>query len=171
MRRAARTVEELKNFGKRGAFGVGSQYWLLTHPAYPLGQPSRKNMPNVEPNCRKWFWEQMKLGRLARRLESLVLTIFFRELRNSLNAVKFETERHHLNLTQLIRSDLESPAAAFYTRQLQHRKSPKRPSRRTFKTKQTQETYVNKTREKYEADCMRINSYTAQSSLVQGKDL
>ena len=30
---------------------------------------------------------------------------------------------------------------------------------------------MNKAREKYEADCMRINSYTAQSSLVQGKDL
>ena len=40
-----------------------------------------------------------------------------------------------------------------------------------FKAKQTQETYVNKAREKYEQDCVRINSYTAQSSLVQGKDL
>ena len=67
----------------------------------------------------------MKLGRLARRLESWVLTILSRELRNSLNDVKFETERQsgfHLNLAQQIRSDLESPAAAFYTRQLQHKK-------------------------------------------------
>lgn len=30
---------------------------------------------------------------------------------------------------------------------------------------------MNKAREKYEADCLRINSYTAQSTLVQGKDL
>jgi len=30
---------------------------------------------------------------------------------------------------------------------------------------------VDKAREKYEQDCMKINSYTAQSSLVQGKDL
>lgn len=37
--------------------------------------------------------------------------------------------------------------------------------------KQTQESYVNKAREKYEQDCIRINSYTAQASLVQGKDL
>jgi len=42
---------------------------------------------------------------------------------------------------------------------------------RELKTKQTQEAYVNKSREKYEQDCIRINSFTAQASLVQGKDL
>ena len=113
----------------------------------------------------------MKLGRLARRLESLVLTLLSRELRNSLNTVKFETERQsgfHLNLAQQIRNDLESPAAAFYSRQLQHKKVTQAAIEKDFKTKQTQETYVNKAREKYEQDCMRINSYTAQSSLVQG---
>nr|VWP02509.1 N/A [Ganoderma boninense] len=40
-----------------------------------------------------------------------------------------------------------------------------------FKTKQTQEGYVNRAREKYEGDCVRINSYTAQSTLIQGRDL
>ena len=40
-----------------------------------------------------------------------------------------------------------------------------------FKTKQAQEAHVNKAREKYEQDCLRINAYTAQSTLVQGKDL
>lgn len=40
-----------------------------------------------------------------------------------------------------------------------------------YKNKQTQEHYVNKAREKYEQDCVKINGYTAQSSLVQGKDL
>ena len=91
-----------------------------------------------------------------------------------MNAVKFETERQsgfHLNLAQQIRNDLESPAAAFYSRQLQHKKVTQAAIEKDFKTKQTQETYVNKAREKYEQDCMRINSYTAQSSLVQGKDL
>ena len=116
----------------------------------------------------------MKVGRLARRLESLVLTLLSRELRNSLNTVKFETERQsgfHLNLAQQIRNDLESPAAAFYSRQLQHKKVTQAAIEKDFKTKQTQETYVKKAREKYETDCMRINSYAAQSSLVQGKDL
>jgi hypothetical protein len=40
-----------------------------------------------------------------------------------------------------------------------------------YKTKNTQESYVNKAREKYESDCVRINSYTAQSTLMQGRDL
>lgn len=30
---------------------------------------------------------------------------------------------------------------------------------------------MKKARQKYEDDCVRINSYTAQSTLVQGKDL
>ena len=40
-----------------------------------------------------------------------------------------------------------------------------------YKQKQTQEAYVGKSREKYEQDCIKINGYTAQSSLVQGRDL
>lgn len=40
-----------------------------------------------------------------------------------------------------------------------------------FKVKQTREQHASKAREKYESDCLRINSYTAQSTLVQGKDL
>ena len=104
----------------------------------------------------------------------LVLTLLSSELGNSLNAVNFETERQsgfHLNLAQQIRSDLEAPAAAFCARQLQHKKVTQAAIEKDFKTKQTQETYVKKAREKYETDCMRINSYAAQSSLVQGKDL
>lgn len=42
---------------------------------------------------------------------------------------------------------------------------------KAFKNKQQQEASVTKAREKYEAYCLRINSYTAQSTLVQGKDL
>ena len=42
---------------------------------------------------------------------------------------------------------------------------------KAFKNKQQQEAFVTKARKKYEADCMRINTYTAQSTLVQGKDL
>ena len=65
----------------------------------------------------------MKLGRLARRLESLVLTIFSRELRNA-NAMPRtpSNSRPSASPVSTIRSDLESPAAAFYTRQLQHKK-------------------------------------------------
>lgn len=40
-----------------------------------------------------------------------------------------------------------------------------------FKAKQAQEAYVSKAREKYKGDCIRITSYTQQSTFAQGKDL
>ena len=42
---------------------------------------------------------------------------------------------------------------------------------RKFKEKQTLESYVKKSREKYEGDCLRIGSYTQQVSYMQGGDL
>lgn len=36
---------------------------------------------------------------------------------------------------------------------------------------QTQESYVKKARQRYEEDCIKINSFTAQATLVQGKEL
>ena len=97
-----------------------------------------------------------------------------RELRNSLDTVRLETERQagfHMNLAQQIKTEMEAPVAAFHARQLQHKKTYQTGIEKEFKTKQTQESYVNKAREKYEQDCVRINSFTAQASLVQGKDL
>ncbi|KAL0955639.1 hypothetical protein HGRIS_001872 [Hohenbuehelia grisea] len=95
------------------------------------------------------------------------------ELRNSFDTVRAETDRQsafHLQLANHIR-DLEAKTATFLNRQVHHRKVVQSGIEKEFKAKQTQESYVNKAREKYEADCLRINSYTAQSTLVQGKDL
>jgi hypothetical protein len=76
-----------------------------------------------------------------------------------------------MQLAQQIRNELENPVTAFVARQAQHRKTYQATIEKQFKTKQAQETHVNKAREKYEQDCLRINAYTAQSTLVQGKDL
>lgn len=40
-----------------------------------------------------------------------------------------------------------------------------------FKAKETQESYVVKAREKYDADCQRIQTYTQQCASAQGKEL
>jgi hypothetical protein len=56
-------------------------------------------------------------------------------------------------------------------RQAQHRKTYQATVEKHFKTKQAQEAHVNKARKKYEQECLLINSYSAQSTLVQGKDL
>jgi endonuclease V-like protein UPF0215 family len=74
-------------------------------------------------------------------------------------------------LCQQLRSDLETPTIAFISRQTQFKREAQGRIEKTFKQKQTQESYVAKAKEKYENDCVRINSYVAQSSLVQGKDL
>jgi hypothetical protein len=42
---------------------------------------------------------------------------------------------------------------------------------KTYKSKSTLEASVAKARERYEQDCLRINAYTANSSIVQGKEL
>ena len=60
---------------------------------------------------------------------------------------------------------------AFLSRQQQHKKVYQAAIEKEFKVKQTREQHASKARDKYESDCLRINSYTAQSTLVQGKDL
>jgi hypothetical protein len=100
--------------------------------------------------------------------------IFCRELRNSLDTIRLETDKQagcHLQLAQQIRTDLQGLASAFSAKQAHHKKTYQSVIEREFRAKQQQESYVNTAREKYEADCVRINSYTAQSTLVQGKDL
>ncbi|KAJ7074327.1 SH3 domain-containing protein [Mycena amicta] len=95
------------------------------------------------------------------------------DLRNSFDAIRGETERqsqYHLTLAQQVRSDLEGQTSAFYAKQQHHKKTYQSGIEKEFKAKQLQEGYVAKAREKYETDCMRINSYTAQLGLVQGKD-
>ena len=107
---------------------------------------------------------------------ALLLTLCHirRELRASLDTLKQETEKQaqaHLVVAQAIKTDLEGPTAAFIQKQQQHKRTMQAAIEKEFKTKQTQEGYVNRAREKYEADCVRINSYTAQSTLIQGRDL
>ncbi|KAG2142259.1 uncharacterized protein EDB93DRAFT_1158144 [Suillus bovinus] len=96
------------------------------------------------------------------------------ELRNSVDTLRLETDKQagfHLQLSQQIRNDLEGQAAAFSARQQHHKKTYQAAIEKEFKVKQTREQHASKAREKYESDCLRINSYTAQSTLVQGKDL
>ncbi|KAI9441792.1 hypothetical protein H4582DRAFT_1875208 [Lactarius indigo] len=126
------------------------------------------------------FWKERAAieEEYAKRLAKLTKTTLGRdeigEFRNSLDTLRLETDKQsafHLQLAQQIRNELENPVAAFVARQAQHRKGYQGAIEKQFKTKQAQEGHVNKAREKYEQDCLRINAYTAQSTLVQGKDL
>ncbi|KAF9075556.1 hypothetical protein BDP27DRAFT_1315268 [Rhodocollybia butyracea] len=128
----------------------------------------------------KNFWKERALIEedYAKRLGKLAKQTLGRdeigELRNSLDSVRLETDKqstHHLNLAQQIKNDLEAQATTFCAKQSHHKKIYQAAIEKEFKAKQNQESYVKKAREKYEQDCMRINSYTAQSTLVQGRDL
>ncbi|KAK7052872.1 formin-binding protein [Paramarasmius palmivorus] len=87
------------------------------------------------------------------------------ELRNALDTLHTETEKMakaHLDLSQQIRSEMEDPTTALLNKQIEHRRAVQNPVEKKFKTKQAQESYVVKAREKYEGDRLRIASYSAQ---------
>ena len=95
-------------------------------------------------------------------------------LKAAFDVVKAEldtTSRTHSDLASMIKKDLEGAVTDFANRSWNTRKAAQANIEKLHKHKQTQENYVNKSREKYEQDCIKINGYTAQSSLVQGKDL
>jgi hypothetical protein len=113
-------------------------------------------------------------------------------LRNSLDCLRAETELQasaHAALCQSIRREIESPASEFVGKQAHHKKTSYANVEKAFKIKQQQESIVakvglkesminlpsflvsNQAREKYKTDCVNINLYTAQSTLVQGRDL
>ncbi|KAI0669576.1 hypothetical protein C8Q78DRAFT_1070680 [Trametes maxima] len=128
----------------------------------------------------KNFWKERAAieEQYAKRLAGLARLALGRdeigELRASLDTLKQETEKQahsHLLVAQAIRNDLEGSTSVFLGKQQQHKRGIQAQIEKEFKTKQTQEGYVSRAREKYEADCVRINSYTAQSTLIQGRDL
>ncbi len=98
----------------------------------------------------------------------------YSDLRSSLDAIRLETEKQasfHSKLAVQIKEELEGGSTFLLNKQMQHKRQVQAQIEKEFKTKQQQEAHVQRAREKYEADCVKINSYTAQSTLVQGKDL
>ncbi|KAF7290037.1 hypothetical protein HMN09_01308700 [Mycena chlorophos] len=125
------------------------------------------------------FWKERASieEEYSRRLGKLAKQVLGRDeigdLRASFEAIRTETEnqsKYHGTLANEIRTSLEGQTSAFYAKQQHHRKTYQSGIEKEFKAKQLQEGHVAKAREKYETDCMRINSYTAQLGLVQGRD-
>lgn len=128
----------------------------------------------------KNFWkeraaiEEEYAKRLAKLAKMSIGKDEIGELRNSIDTLRLETDKQaggHMQLAQQLRTEIEGSVAAFAAKQQQHKKVYQAAIEKEFRTKQTREQHASKAREKYESDCVRINSYTAQSTLVQGKDL
>ncbi|KAI5454680.1 formin-binding protein, variant 2 [Naganishia albida] len=96
------------------------------------------------------------------------------ELRAALEALRIETDKQaggRLKLAGEIRKDVELPIQDMANKLGAMRKNYQSNIEKLHKNKVSQETLVAKAQERYEQDCLRINSYTANTSLVQGKDL
>ncbi|KAK7676487.1 hypothetical protein QCA50_020561 [Cerrena zonata] len=128
----------------------------------------------------KNFWKERAIieEQYARRLSALAQFTLgkdeINEAKVCLDSLRLETDRqagHHMTVATEIRNNLEPSLTSFLNKQVEHKRTRQAVIEKAFKTKQTREGYVNKAKEKYEGDCLRINSYTAQATLSQGRDL
>ncbi|KAM7223999.1 hypothetical protein V8F06_000472 [Rhypophila decipiens] len=94
-------------------------------------------------------------------------------LKFSLDTVRGEVEsmgKQHQNIAAQMRSELEEPLAAFTGGMKERRKIIQNTVEKLLKTKIQQTQHVNKTRDRYEQDCLKIKGYLAQGHMVMGQE-
>ncbi|QSS64747.1 SH3 domain-containing protein [Histoplasma capsulatum] len=94
-------------------------------------------------------------------------------LRTSLDTVRGETEtigKTHAAIASQMKSELEEPLAAFAGGMKERRKIVQNGIERLLKIKMQQMQAVNKSRDRYEQDCLRIKGYLAQGHMVMGQE-
>lgn len=94
-------------------------------------------------------------------------------LRLSLDVVKAEVEamgKAHQNIAAQMKSELEEPLAAFAGGMKERRKIVQGGVEKLLKVKTQQTNAVNRTRDKYEQDCLKIKGYLAQGHMVMGQE-
>lgn len=156
-----------------------NSFWGSQDAGYPVMQARMKNSARIVDDVRAMYKERAEIeAEYAKRLAKLAKQQFGRDetgsMKHALEIVRGEIEqtaKTHADLSNVFKKDLEGQLAEFQNRTQSQRKGPLTNIEKLYKQKTTQESYVNKSRDKYEQDCIRINGYTAQSSLVQGRDL
>ncbi|KAI2793137.1 hypothetical protein POX_b03186 [Penicillium oxalicum] len=94
-------------------------------------------------------------------------------LRSSLDVVRGETEsiaKAHAAIAGQMKTELEEPLTAFSKGIKERRKIIQDGIERLHKTKIQQTQVVNKTRDRFEQDCLRIKGYLAQGHMVMGQE-
>ena len=94
-------------------------------------------------------------------------------LRASLDVMRGEVEsmaKSHQNIAAQMKSELEEPLTAFAGGMKERRKIVQTGIEKLFKTKQQQTQAVNKSRDRYEQDCLKIKGYLAQGHMVMGQE-
>ncbi|KAI9717256.1 MAG: hypothetical protein M1812_004783 [Candelaria pacifica] len=94
-------------------------------------------------------------------------------LRASLDVMRGEVEaigKAHQNIAAQMKSELEEPLAAFSGGMKERRKIVQSGIEKLLKVKIQQTQSVNKSRDRYEQDCLRIKGYLAQGHMVMGQE-
>ncbi|KAI9686876.1 MAG: hypothetical protein M1822_002629 [Bathelium mastoideum] len=94
-------------------------------------------------------------------------------LRMSLDVVRGEVEstgKQHQNIAAQMKSELEEPLSAFAGAMKERRKIVQSGIEKLLKTKSQQTSTVNKARDRYEQDCLKIKGYLAQGHMVMGQE-
>ncbi|KAL2119753.1 hypothetical protein VTJ04DRAFT_6714 [Mycothermus thermophilus] len=94
-------------------------------------------------------------------------------LKTSLDTVRAEVEsmaKQHQNVAAQMKSELEEPLAAFAGAMKERRKIVQNTIEKLLKLKTQQTQHVNKTRDKYEQECLKIKGYLAQGHMVMGQE-
>lgn len=78
--------------------------------------------------------------------------------------------KQHANIAAQMRSELEEPLAAFAGGMKERRKIVQNGVEKLLKLKIQQTQQVNKTRDRYEQECLKIKGYLAQGHMVMGQE-
>lgn len=91
----------------------------------------------------------------------------------SLDVVRGEVEsmgKAHQGIAGQMKSELEEPLSAFTGGMKERRKIVQNGIEKLLKTKNQQSASVNKARDRYEQDCLKIKGYLAQGHMVMGQE-
>ncbi|KAI1801511.1 hypothetical protein F4811DRAFT_534196 [Daldinia bambusicola] len=94
-------------------------------------------------------------------------------LKVSLDTVRGEVEsmaKQHASIAAQMKTELEEPLAAFAGGMKERRKIVQNTVEKLLKVKIQQTNMVNKTRDRYEQDCLKIKGYLAQGHMVMGQE-
>ncbi|KAL8648789.1 MAG: hypothetical protein Q9210_004782 [Variospora velana] len=94
-------------------------------------------------------------------------------LRMSLDVVRGEVEamgKAHQGIAAQMKTELEEPLTAFSGAMKERRKIVQAGVEKLYKIKQQQTQSVNKSRDRYEQDCLKIKGYLAQGHMVMGQE-
>ena len=76
----------------------------------------------------------------------------------------------HTNVASQMKSELDEPLAAFAGGMKERRKIVQGGIEKLLKVKNQQTNAVNKARDRYEQDCLKIKGYLAQGHMVMGQE-